>query len=271
MTSKENTKQVEAQVYLGDDDSSENPSGHILNTDKLTLLVPLRIVELLVVILFHSLIFFLSWSLRKLNLKFSDVFSTGDSFRGLLQALGPTFIQLGQILSSRPDLVSPEISVQLARLQEEVEAKKPRCVKKVIEKHIGQEFLSVFRHFEESPIATGSVAHVYRATMLDGTEVAIKMIRPGVRWRIVCDMAILSAMAKAFGLLPKMKLIPMLSMVNEFSNTLITQLNLSSEADNYASFEDNFRNAPHIRFPRVYRALSNDCLLYTSPSPRDRG
>ena len=234
---------------------------HLPDSAKLALLLPLRIAEICAVLLVHTLKFFLNWALRRFRSKSSYIVSQGDSLRDVLQALGPTFIKLGQILSSRPDLVSSGISTRLALLQEQVQAKKPRQIRDLIEQHLGQEFDSIFQHFEDNPIATGSVAHVYRATLLDGTRVAVKLIRPGVRWRIICDMALFSATAKILSLMPQMRLIPMSAMVYEIRHVLICQLNLSAEADNYTQFRENFRKDPHVQLPHVYSELSNERVL----------
>lgn len=236
-------------------------TGRLSDSAKLATLLPLRIAEICLVVLVHTLKLFFNWLLKRLRSKSSYIVSQGDSLRDLLQALGPTFIKLGQILSSRPDLVSPEIAARLALLQEHVQAKKPRRIRHLIARHLGQEFDSIFQHFEDNPIATGSVAHVYQATLLDGTRVAVKLIRPGVRWRIICDMAFFSATAKILSLLPQMRLIPMSTMVYEIRHVLICQLNLSAEADNYTQFKENFYKDPHVQLPHVYREISNDHML----------
>ncbi len=240
---------------------STNPVGRLRDCAKLIILLPVRIAEIGLVVSAYALKMSLSWSLRRFNSRSGYFVSQGKTLREALQALGPTFIKLGQILSSRPDIVSPEISSQLACLQEQVESRKPAKVKRLIAQLLGRELHSVFRHFDEEPIAAGSVAHVYRAERLDGSVVAVKIVRPGVRWRMLCDMVLFSAMAKLLSLLPQMRLIPMASMVEEFRHVLICQLDLSAEADNYTKFRANFCKSPHVQLPRIYSELSNDHML----------
>ncbi|MCP4984939.1 MAG: AarF/ABC1/UbiB kinase family protein [Colwellia sp.] len=238
-----------------------NQAGRLRDFAKLVILLPVRVTEICFVILAYALKMSLNWSLRRFNSRSAYFVSQGNSLRKVLQALGPTFIKLGQILSSRPDLVSPEISSQLAVLQEQVESRKPARVKRLISKYLGRELNSVFGHFEEEPIASGSVAHVYRTKLLDGSVVAIKILRPGVRWRIICDMVLFSATAKILSLVPRMRLIPLATMVEEIRHVLIGQLDLSAEACHYRKFSENFCRSSHVQFPRIHSELSNDRML----------
>ncbi|NRA49062.1 MAG: hypothetical protein HRU12_07995, partial [Phaeodactylibacter sp.] len=238
-----------------------NQAGRLRDSAKLVILLPVRVTEICFVVSAYALKMSLSWSLRRFNSRSAYFVSQGNSLREVLQALGPTFIKLGQILSSRPDLVSPEISSRLADLQEQVESRKPARVKRLIAQYLGRELNSVFGHFEEEPIAAGSVAHVYRAELLDGSVVAVKILRPGVRWRLICDMVLFSATAKILSLVPRMRLIPLATMVEEVRHVLICQLDLSAEACHYTKFRENFCRSSHVQLPRIHSELSNDRVL----------
>ncbi|CAI0850191.1 ABC1 kinase family protein [Serratia fonticola] len=241
--------------------NSTNQVGRLRDSAKLVVLLPVRITEICFVVLAYALKMSFSWSLSRFSSRNAYFASQGNTLREGLQALGPTFIKLGQILSSRPDLVSPEISSQLAGLQEQVESRKPAQVRRLIAQFLGRELNSVFRHFEEEPIAAGSVAHVYRAELLDGSVVAVKIVRPGVRWRMICDMVLFSATAKILSLLPRMRLMPMAPMVEEVRHILICQLDLSAEACNYKKFSENFCKSSHVQLPLIHSEFSNDRML----------
>lgn len=228
---------------------------------RLALFVPWRIVEVGAILGVHAAHFAFGWSLSKFNSGGLTKDFQGESLRQVLQALGPTYIKLGQILSSRPDLISPEIATRLAQLQECVEAKKPKDIRRLIARHLGREMESVFDQFDETPIATGSVAHVYRARLLDGNIVALKLIRPGVRWRIICDVAMLSAIATIFTMIPQLRLIPFASMLEEIRGVLLAQLDLSAEAANCNEFRANFSARSNVRLPEIYSTYSNEYIL----------
>ncbi|MGP9802088.1 ABC1 kinase family protein [Rheinheimera sp. NSM] len=238
-----------------------NQVGRLRDSAKLVILLPVRLTEICFVVIAYALKMFFSWSLRRFSSRSAYFNSQGNTLREALQALGPTFIKLGQVLSSRPDLVSPEISSRLAVLQEQVESRKPAQVKHLISQFLGRKLNSVFGHFEEEPIAAGSVAHVYRAVLLDGSVVAVKIVRPGVRWRMICDMVLFSATAKILSLVPRMRLIPMAPMVEELRHVLICQLDLSAEACNYTKFRENFCSSSHVQLPRIHSELSNGRML----------
>jgi ubiquinone biosynthesis protein len=223
--------------------------------------LPVRVIEIAWVVIIHAISFSLIWPLRRIESKSSAHAITSERLRALLQALGPTYIKLGQILSSRPDLVTPAIAASLSLLQEQVSARPPRNVHQLLEQRLGRELHSIFAGIDTKPIATGSVAHVYRAELLDGTKVAVKIIRQGVQWRINCDMMLFTILAASLQWMPPLKLIPLTTMVREIRQVLVCQLNLTAEANSNIRFSENFASDAHVVLPRIYTEFSNDYVL----------
>jgi len=102
-------------------------------------------------------------------------------FRMVLEELGPSFIKLGQLASTRPDLVPPEACVEFEKLQDAVPAFPVSQVRQIIETELGESLEILFKDFDETPVASASVSQVHRAVLPDGTVTAIKVQRPGIR------------------------------------------------------------------------------------------
>src|SRR3972149_5361611 len=112
-----------------------------------------------------------------------------------LEELGPTFIKLGQVLSTRPFLIPPDLVLELTKLQDQVAPFPFPDAKNVIEKELGKSLSEIFSSFEEKAIGSASLAQVHRAYLKDGTEVAVKVQRPGIKAIIEADMGFLKVMA----------------------------------------------------------------------------
>src|SRR5262249_55428884 len=113
-----------------------------------------------------------------------------------LEELGPCFIKLGQILSTRPDLLPPHYISALSRLQNTVKPVPSDKISAIIESELGASMSELFQSFDCTPLATASMAQVHRGILLDGTEVAVKVQRPGVRQRIEIDLEVLHEVAR---------------------------------------------------------------------------
>jgi len=178
-----------------------------------------------------------------------------------LQELGPTFIKLGQMLSMRPDLITPEFAEEFKKLQDRV----PPCdfeeVKGVLEEELKAPLESRFSRFDPLPIAAASLAQVHKAE-LNGEPVAVKVQRPGIRKVIETDIDILLQIAG----IAKRRLgdeapFDPVGIVNEFAKSIYRELDFTGEANNMLRFARNFQNDPTIYVPKVYRELTTGRVL----------
>ncbi|HSQ03625.1 MAG TPA: AarF/UbiB family protein, partial [Burkholderiales bacterium] len=148
-----------------------------------------------------------------------------------LEALGPIFVKFGQVLSTRRDLLPPDIADELARLQDRVPPFPASEVVTTLERVYGQRVDAVFRHFERDPVASASVAQVHLGELPDGTEVAIKVLRPGIETVILNDLALLHAGASLMEVIwPEGKRLRPHEVVDEFAKHLENELDLMREA-----------------------------------------
>jgi len=182
--------------------------------------------------------------------------------RMVLEELGPSFIKLGQLASTRPDLVPPEACAEFAKLQDTVPAFPVSQVREIIEAELGDSVEVLFKEFDERPVASASISQVHRAVLHDGTVVAVKVQRPGIRGTIEVDVEIMFHLAelteKHF---PWMETLDPVGIVQEFSRTIKRELNFDIEAGNIERFARNFRSDTTIYVPKAYRHLSTDKVL----------
>ncbi|KYC43737.1 hypothetical protein WA1_00810 [Scytonema hofmannii PCC 7110] len=185
----------------------------------------------------------------------------GDFIAELLESLGATFIKIGQILSSRPDLLPSEIIASLTRLQDRVAPFNTRRIPGLIQEAFGRSINEIFESFDYKPISSASVAHVHWARLKDGTEVAVKIRRPGLLRKVKNDLLIIKSFAKTLDLFPIMRLIPLTGLVAEFSKSIELQLDFTIEANNNQLFHKNFAEVKNIIFPKLINELCTDSVL----------
>ncbi len=183
-------------------------------------------------------------------------------FRVVLEELGPSFIKLGQLASTRPDLVPPQACAEFEKLQDTVPAFPISQVRRIIETELANPLEILFKEFNETPIASASISQVHRGVLPDGTVVAVKVQRPGIRATIEVDLEIMFHLAeltekhfKELGTLDP------IGIVREFSRTIKKELDFDIEADNIERFARNFQSDTTIYIPKVYRHLSTDKVL----------
>jgi ubiquinone biosynthesis protein len=170
-----------------------------------------------------------------------------------LEELGPTFVKLGQILSTRSDLLPPSFVTELSRLQDDVAPAVWETVKATIQKELGQSLSEVFAEFNETPLAAASLAQVHAAILLNGDEVVVKVQRPGIQPTLETDLDILKDMAQlAQDRLALAKRYRVADLADEFSNALRSELDYRREARNADRFRANFEDESHIYVPKIY-------------------
>jgi ubiquinone biosynthesis protein len=179
----------------------------------------------------------------------------------LFRHLGATFIKIGQIMSTRPDLVPEHITHALAHLQDDVGPFPYEAVARTIAEDLGRPIDQVFAEFSVRPIASASVAQVHKARLHDGRMVAVKVRRPDVLEICAFDLEVIRRVARLLGKLPSMAAVSPESSVEQFGRAIYAQLDFRIEARNNRRFRDNFRNEPDVVFPEVFEEYSSERIL----------
>ncbi|HEY8377906.1 MAG TPA: AarF/ABC1/UbiB kinase family protein, partial [Nannocystis sp.] len=187
---------------------------------------------------------------------------TGKRLVAAFTQLGPTFIKLGQILSTRPDLLSDAIIAELTCLQDQVSPLPFEQIAGQLRANLGPKWREQFSEIEETPIASASIAQVHRGVLKTGERVALKVQRPGLRPKIESDLNILLATAayveEAF---PEAAAMDLVGVIRGFAKSLAQELDFRIEARNITRFQRNFEGDDFVRLPRVYESLSTSEVL----------
>jgi ubiquinone biosynthesis protein len=173
--------------------------------------------------------------------------------RMVLEELGPTFVKFGQLLSTRPDFVGQDFVEQFERLQDQVSAFDHEEAKKTIERSVGKPTSEVFSRFDDEPLASGSIGQAHTACLLDGTEVVVKVKRPGIDAKIRDDLNLLQVLAElSEHYLPELGVLRPQMVVEEFSRQLDKELDFITEAAYTSQFADLSQRVPDLKVPRVF-------------------
>ncbi len=183
----------------------------------------------------------------------ADGLTTPARVRLMLEELGPTFIKLGQVLSTRPDILPPEYIAELAKLQDAVPPAPWRAIKACIEGELGQPLDAVFALVETEPLGSASLAQVHGARLLDSTDVVVKVQRPGIERTIDIDLEILYDLASLVQNRTTLgEFVDLPEVAEEFGYTLHTELDYEREAGSADRFRHNFADEPNLYIPRIY-------------------
>lgn len=185
----------------------------------------------------------------------------GEELARLCERLGATFIKLGQILSSRPDLLSHEVTSPLARLQDDAAPFAPCQVPALIEETFGHPLEEIFESFDLAPAASASIAHVHRARLHDGRLVAVKIRRPGIARRVEQDFRLMRFFARSVAWLPPMRPVPFKELIGELETPIRQQLDFGREAANLRRFRANFAGVEHVTLPALVEELCRGPVL----------
>ena len=175
--------------------------------------------------------------------------AAADTFAKDLESLGPTFIKLGQILSTRADLLPPEYLDALSRLQDDVEPFAFEDVEKTIREELGVRVSHAFVEFDAIPVAAASLGQVHRAVLRGGREVAVKVQRPGIREQIDRDLAAFKDIAVVIDRLGAAKNVDATRVLEEFKRTLLSELDYREEARNLVTIAHQLRDFENIVIP----------------------
>lgn len=187
--------------------------------------------------------------------------SKSARIRLALTELGPTFIKVGQLLSTRADLVGVELADELAKLQANTPEDSFEKIREVVESELEMSLEDAFAHFERRPIASASIGQVHRARTLDGNEVVVKVRHPGIERVIETDMDILMELAKLAERLEDFRQYQPTAVVKELARTLKRELDFSREHRNLMQFRSLFRKQKRLVIPKPYPKLSTEKVL----------
>jgi len=177
----------------------------------------------------------------------------GERIRRALVELGPIFVKFGQAVSTRRDLLPPDIADELAKLQDQVPPFPAATAIDILDRAYGEPVQQVFSRFDEQPLAAASIAQVHSAALADGTEVIIKLLRPGVRALIEQDLDVLYALASlADRYWENSRRLRPLELVAEYEKTCIDELDLMREGANTSQLKRNFAGSDMLYVPEVY-------------------
>ena len=186
----------------------------------------------------------------------------GERLRLALQDLGPVYVKFGQILSTRRDLLPPDIAEELALLQDQVPPFPGEEARKIIEEALGEPVSEVFASFDTNPLASASIAQVHPATLHDGREAVIKVVRPGIGKQLRKDIDLLSAIATlAEKFMHNGANIQPLKVVREFETVVFDELDMQREASNASILRRNFKNSKDLYIPEVYWEWSSHRVM----------
>lgn len=191
--------------------------------------------------------------------------SLAERVRFVAMDLGPSFVKLGQIASTRTDVLPADWIGELKKLQDEVRPLPSEEIRDAIVSSLGAPIEDVFASFEDRPLAAASIGQVHRAALkhAEGDKsVVVKVQRPGVRSTVVRDLELLHMLAKLIErTIPESKIYSPNDLVNQFDRAITSELDFTLEAENAARFAKNFEGHPNARFPLVYKEASSKSVL----------
>ncbi|MGI9861391.1 AarF/ABC1/UbiB kinase family protein [Moorella naiadis] len=188
--------------------------------------------------------------------------SLGQRLRLALEELGPTFIKLGQLLSTRPDLLPADIVAELAHLQDRVPPFPFPQVRQAVEEELGQPLEELFTTFTPEPLAVASIGQVHQATLPGGSQVIVKVQRPGIAKQIRIDLEILFDLARlAQRHTPYGQIYDFNQMATEFAWAMTAELDYTQEGRNADRFRENFATDASVYFPAVYWDYTTERVL----------
>jgi ubiquinone biosynthesis protein len=186
----------------------------------------------------------------------------GQHLREMLDELGPTFVKFGQLLSTRPDIVPPDIVVELQALQDDVRPFPYEDVERVIREDLDLSVEQLFSDFDPVPVAAASIGQVHSATLPNGRKVAVKVQRPNAPRQVEADLALLYQAARIVReRVRALEFIDARQVVDEFARSIRQELDYRLEGRNAEAFHHRFAGHPHVHIPRVYWSYTRARVL----------
>lgn len=192
----------------------------------------------------------------------ANKYQRASELRQILTRLGPTFIKVGQALSTRPDLVRKDFLDELVKLQDQLPPFDNDIAFALIETELGMPVEKAYREISPTPVAAASLGQVYKAILPTGEEVAVKVQRPGLRSLLSLDLYLMRWAAQKFGRLLPLNLGHDLTLiVDEFGTKLFEEIDYQNEGRNAEKFATNFQNNPEVKVPSIYWRYSGRRVL----------
>ncbi|MCU7242979.1 MAG: AarF/ABC1/UbiB kinase family protein [Microcystis aeruginosa WS75] len=192
----------------------------------------------------------------------ANKYRRASELRQILTCLGPTFIKVGQALSTRPDLVRRDFLDELVKLQDQLPPFDNDIAFAIIETELGMSVEKAYREISPTPVAAASLGQVYKAILPTGEEVAVKVQRPGLRALLSLDLYLMRWAAQKFGRLLPLNLGHDLTLiVDEFGTKLFEEIDYQNEGRNAEKFATNFQNNPEVKVPSIYWRYSGRRVL----------
>jgi len=186
----------------------------------------------------------------------------GARLRLALQELGPIYVKFGQILSTRRDLLPPDIAEELAGLQDRVPPFPGEQARALVERELGKTIVELFAEFDTEPLASASIAQVHAARLHDGSEVVAKIVRPGIERRIRDDLELLGALARLVRRYhPEGDRIRPNEVVAEFERVVLDELDMQREGANASLLRRNWEDSDELYIPKIYWSHTADRVL----------
>jgi ubiquinone biosynthesis protein len=188
--------------------------------------------------------------------------TTPVKVRLMMEELGPTYVKMGQIVSSQASTVPAEWEVELEKLQSDVPPFPATQVREILEEQLGAAPEQLFATFEIEPLAAASTAQVHRATLHSGERVAVKIQRPGIQTQMKADLGIMIGATRVFaGRSEELQAIDLEGMIEQFSESVLAELDLLGEAYNAMRLTENMAGLEQVHIPRMYPELSTSQVL----------
>ena len=178
-----------------------------------------------------------------------------------LEELGPTFVKLGQLLSTRSDLIPPSLQHELSLLRDHASSIPTHEVVAELHRSAGSSVSEVFAAFDITPVACASIAQVHRATLIDGRQVAVKIRRPGIRSEIEVDITVLTALCSLARLSRRMRMYDPAAVLEEFSRMFRAETDYATEAGNIEAVRRTFTDDGAVSIPSVVKDLTSESIL----------
>jgi ubiquinone biosynthesis protein len=208
------------------------------------------------------------WRLSEAEAGAGEGSARGRRLREMLDELGPTFVKFGQLLSTRPDVVPPDIVFELRALQDDVRPFPFAEVEETLRRELGLTVERLFLEFEQSPVAAASIGQVHRAVLPNGDRVVVKVQRPQAPRQIEADLELLYRTAAVVRQRVRaLRFIDTVAIVDEFARSIRQELDYRSEARNAERFRRNFAGSVPVKIPRVYRSYSGARVLTLEELP----
>lgn len=224
-----------------------------------------RAVQIVNILLKHAFANFFSfahYTIINRTLVQNKVHSTPERMRMLIEELGPTYVKFGQIVADRPDVVSERFRVELKKLQNNVEPFDSNVAIVLIEKEMGKLIGEVFAEFETIPLASASIGQVYCAVLKNGCPVVVKIQRPNIENKIKLDIYLMKYLARYFARqYPELTALNIVGLVDDFSESIIEELDFTMEAGNTEMFHKMFAEDPTVKIPYVWNEYTTRRLI----------